>query len=172
MEKKRLVAEWIAAHGTPELHSRHAAGMLPMAEAIEAMTDEAFAVINDRPQYVRDGPERLQAYLRQFRQYASAVVTSPDVVVTSKDAGQATAAQWELVQGLRAAFPDATVTLRVHRVAWRQDPQAPTLTVYGVLVTRKVGPFTLRREYAAPGTDVEQREVLNDVAVAEQAIAH
>jgi hypothetical protein len=50
-------------------------------------------------------------------------------------------------------------------VALTHDPQAPTLTLYGVLViTRGVGQFTLRREYAAPRTDVEQREVLDNVA--------
>jgi hypothetical protein len=41
-----------------------------------------------------------------------------------------------------------------------------------VLVTRKVGPFTLRREYAAPAADIEQRDVGHDVAIAGQVIAH
>jgi hypothetical protein len=36
-EKKRYIAEWIAANGTPEQRSRHAAGMLPIDEAIEAI---------------------------------------------------------------------------------------------------------------------------------------
>jgi hypothetical protein len=171
-EKRRLVTEWVVAHGTPEQCSRQAAGMLPMAEAIEAMTDEAFEAINDRARYLRDGPERLQALLRRFPKYASAVVTSGDVVVASKDAGQATAAQWALVQELLTALPDATVTLRLHRVSWTHDSQAPTLTLYGVLVTRKVGPFTLRREYAAPAADIEQRDVGHDVAIAGQVIAH
>jgi hypothetical protein len=40
--------------------------------------------------------------------------------------------------------------LRLHRLAWTKDPKAPTLTQFGVLVTRRVGPFTLRREYLAP----------------------
>jgi len=30
-----------------------------------------------------------------------------------------------------------------------QDPRAPRLTVFGVLVTLNRGPFTLRREYEA-----------------------
>ena len=55
-----------------------------------------------------------------------------------------------LVQRLQAAFADATVTLRQHRIAWKGDSEAPTLTMYGVIVTLKVGPFDLRREYAAP----------------------
>jgi hypothetical protein len=47
-------------------------------------------------------------------------------------------------------FPDATVVLREHRISWKADVNAPSLTMYGVIVTRKVGPFDLRREYAAP----------------------
>jgi hypothetical protein len=149
-EKQRVIAEWIAAHGTPDQLSRQAAGVLPMTEAIELMADEAFAVIADYPRYVRDGVERLQAHLRQFPQYATTVVSAMDLAVTSKDAGQATAAQWALVQSLRDTLPDATVTLRMHRLSWKLDPNAPALTLYGALVTRRVGPFTFRREYVAP----------------------
>lgn len=169
-EKKRLIAEWIAVHGTPEQRGRHAAGVLPMAEAIEAMTDEAFVVIGDRPRYLRDGAERLQAHLRQSPQYANAVVTTADLVVTSKNAAQATAAQWALVQELQAALPDATIVLRVHRLTWKHDPQAPTLTINGVLVTRKVGPFTLRREYAAPGSALGQSEPCDEFTVVVQTV--
>ena len=121
-----------------------------MAEAIELMADEAFAAIAEHPRYVRDGAERLQAHLRKFPQYATAVVTAAELAVASKDAGQATAAQWAVVQGIRDKLPDATVTLRMHRLSWKHDANAPTLTVYGALVTRKVGPFTFRREYVAP----------------------
>jgi hypothetical protein len=149
-EKQRVVAEWIAAHGTPEQRSRHAAGVLPMEEAIELMADEAFAAIAEHPRYVRDGAERLQSHLRQFPQYATAIVTTANLAVTSKDAGQATAAQWALAQDLRDKLPDSTVTLRIHRLSWKHDPNAPAVTLYGALVTRKVGPFTFRREYVAP----------------------
>lgn len=169
-EKKRLIAEWIAVHGTPEQRGRQAAGVLPMAEAIEAMTDEAFVVIGDRPRYLRDGAERLQAHLRQSPQYANAIVTSADLVVTSKNAAQATAAQWALVQELQAALPEATIVLRVHRLTWKHDLQAPTLTINGVLVTRKVGPFTLRREYAAPGSALGPSEPREEFTVVVQTL--
>jgi len=38
-------------------------------------------------------------------------------------------------------------TLRTHRLEWKRQQQAPSLTLFGVLVSQKVGPFTLRREY-------------------------
>lgn len=149
-KKQRVIADWIAAHGTPEQQSRHAADVLPMAEVIELMADEALAAIADQPRYARDGVERLQAHLRQLPQYAAVVVAAVDLVVTSKDANQATAAQWALMQRLRDKLPDATVTLRMHRLAWKPDANAPALTLHGALVTRRVGPFAFRREYVAP----------------------
>ena len=147
-EKKRFIAEWIADHGTPEQQARQAAGVLPMEEAVEAMTDHAFSALRDRPIYARDGVTRLQTHLRQFAECAEAVVTPLDFVIVSSNAVKASAAQWALVQDLRAAVPDVTVTLRVHRLASKRHPRVPPLIGFGVIVTGKFGPFTIRREYA------------------------
>ena len=149
-EKKVVIALWITDHGTLEQQTRHAAGMLPIEEAVEGMTNEAFAVAGDRPIYTRDGAARLQAHLRQYPQYAEATVTELDLIVTGAEAVKATAAQWALVQELHTLVPEATVNLRVHTLAWKTDREAPMLTLFGVVVTLRVGPFTLRREYAAP----------------------
>ena len=77
-------------------------------------------------------------------------MTELDLIVTGAAAVKATAVQWALVQELHALVRDATVNLRVHTLTWKTDPQAPTLTQFGVVVTLRVGPFTLRREYVAP----------------------
>jgi hypothetical protein len=148
-EKKRAIAEWIATHGTPEQQARQAAGVLPMDEAIEAITDQVFAVLRDRPRYVHDGLPRLQAHLREHSQHADAIITRNDLIVTSANAEKMTAAQWALVNEFHALVPDATVTLRIHKLAWKRDLQVALRPVFGVLVTQRVGPFTLRREYAA-----------------------
>lgn len=81
-----------------------------------------------RSLYTRDGASRLQSHLRQFAHYAGASLTELDLIVTGAEAVKATAAQWALVQELRALVPDATVNLRVHTLAWKTDRQAPTLT--------------------------------------------
>ena len=60
-EKKRYVAEWIAANGTPDQQARQAAGVLPMLEAVEAIAKQAFAPVSDFPPYVHDGADRLRA---------------------------------------------------------------------------------------------------------------
>jgi hypothetical protein len=147
-EKKRYIADWIAKHGTPDQQERQAASMLPMEEAIEAITDQAFAAVADQPVYKRDGVERLQAHLRQFLEFADIAVSPGDLVVVSSNATAATARQWSAFQGFEAAMPAATVTLRSHRLSWKRQHPTASMTLFGVLVSRRLGPFTLRREYA------------------------
>jgi hypothetical protein len=148
--KQRAVAEWIQQYGTPQQQARQAEGVLPMDEALDAMADEAFAAGDSVERYPFDGAARLQARLRQLPHYADVTVNPKDLTIVGTDAVTATEAQWALVQQIRRVFPDATVTLREHRIAWKGNHQAPTLTLFGIIVTRKIGPFDLRREYAAP----------------------
>ena len=148
-EKKRVITDWIAAHGTPDQRERQAAGVLPMDEAIEAITDQTFAALRSRPQYLYDGVEQLQMHVRQIPECAGAVVTQRDIAVTSTNVERISAAQWALLNEYRELVPEATVTLRMHKIAWRRDPRIAVPPVFGVLVTQRVGPFTVRREYAA-----------------------
>lgn len=148
-EKRRVIAEWVAAYGTPDQKDRQAAGVLPMDEALDAITDQAFAALGSRPRYVQDGVDRLQQHLRRVPDFANMTVSRGDLVVTSTNVDRMTAAQWALVNDLRALVPDATVTLRAHKIAWKRDPRVGVEPVFGVLVTTRVGPFTVRREYAA-----------------------
>ena len=150
-EKKRVIAEWIGAFGSPEQQSRHAAGVLPMEEAIEAMTDRAFAALRDRQRYAHDGAADLQTYLRRSPEHRDLIVTRDDLVVTSANADKMTAGQWALVNEVQTLMPEATVTLRVHKLGWKRDLQVALPPIFGVLVTQRVGPFTLRREYSVPG---------------------
>lgn len=114
------------------------------------MTDQAFEAGNGFERYAFDGAARLRQRLRELPHYANVVVTPANVTIFNTDGVKATDAQWARVQELQQVFPDATVALREHRISWKGDAQAPTLTMHGVLVTRKVGPFDLRREYATP----------------------
>ncbi|MGE3844033.1 MAG: hypothetical protein AB7I50_20875 [Vicinamibacterales bacterium] len=149
-EKKRFIADWIAAQGTPDQQARHAAGVLPMEEAVEAMTDQALASLAEWPRYQHDGVERLQQHVRQLHHAADAVITRNDLVVTSANAKEMTALQWVRVQNIQQAVPDASVTLRVHKLAWKRDPTVSLPPIVALLVTTRVGPFLVRREYATP----------------------
>ncbi len=146
-EKKRFIAEWVAANGTDEQKVRQAAGVLPMAEAIEGITDQAFAVNGRLPLYTRDGADRLQRFIRQSTGTVDIVVTPSDVAVRSLNAVKATAAQWAVIQDLQTLMPDANIVLREHVLSSKRQQQLSGLTVFGVLVTKRAGPFVLRREY-------------------------
>jgi len=147
-EKLRVAGEWIANHGTPEQQARQAAGALPLAEAIEAMTDQAFSVLCDWPRYEHDGVSRMRDLLRTHPEHRNVVLHEPDLVFTSVDAHKMTAAQFAVVSELRRLLPHATVTLRLHRAAWRTRPEVALPPVCGILVVLRLGPFTFRREYA------------------------
>jgi hypothetical protein len=148
-EKTRVVAEWVAAHGSDDQRGRHAAGLLPVAEVIEALTDDAFAAVADLPRYPLDGAERLQSHLRALTG-TNLVVAPSELAIAGLSATDASAAEWAVMQQLKSRLPDADVTLREHRLSWRRDPTLPGISLYGVLATRRVGPFVLRREFAVP----------------------
>ena len=126
---------------------------LVIEEVLEGMADEVFGVVGDKPRYVRDGVERLQCHLRQFPKYSDVVITRADLLVVSANAEQATDEQWAFKEELQALVPEGALALRMHRLSWRGDSTSPSLMQFGVLLTCKVGPFTLRREYLAPAVN-------------------
>ncbi|MGE3844024.1 MAG: hypothetical protein AB7I50_20830 [Vicinamibacterales bacterium] len=149
-EKTRAVAEWVAARGSEDQRGRHAAGLLPIEEVIDALADEAFASVADLARYPLDGVERLQAHLRALTGNGALVLPPPDVTIAGSDAADATAAEWAVMQQLKTRMPDADVKLRAHRLSWRREPALPGLVIHGALATRRVGPFIVRREFAVP----------------------
>jgi hypothetical protein len=151
-EKKRFIAEWIASKGSRDQQERHTAGLLPLNEAIDAIADNAFAPFGDWPRYAYNGAQVLQVQLRRRAEYQNAVVADRDLAVTDANATEATPAQWQAVQRARALVPNATVTLRSHRLTWKADPTAPAVTLHGLLVTQSVGPVTVRREFEIPAS--------------------
>lgn len=151
-ERERFVAEWVSTHVTAGQRDRYAQGMLPLKEVLEAVADVTFAGAADKPRYVRDGVTQFQMHLRRLPQYAEALVTRDDFIVTTAYAEHASEAQSAFVQELQTFFPTATVRLLFQRMSWKQDPRAPALNAFFVLVTQQVGPFLLRREYSVPET--------------------
>ena len=150
-QKKAAAHAWIEGKGTIDQKARAAAGLLALDEVVAAMADESFSGAADVPRYEFDGAARLQSHLRETLGDASVVVAPSDLQVTSVDATSASKDQWSVVSTLQSKFPDATIKLREHRLSSRRYPDASPLTVFGVLVSRRDGPFTLRREFAAPG---------------------
>lgn len=163
-EKKQFITEWISANGTEEEKARHAAGVLPMAEAIARISDQVFAAIDTRSVYTHDGAQRLQKSIRQFTGSADVVVTPNDVIARSAHAVMASADEWAAIREIQERLPEAHAVLRHHLLLSRRHQGMPSIVIIGALVTLKHGPFVLRREYivsdrqsaAAPATEVEQ----------------
>lgn len=151
--KRQAVAQWVADRGTEDQRARQQAGLLPMQEVIDAMADQAFGVLDDRPRYVHDGAERLQAFLRQQPRFASAVVGADDLMAVGKPAVTATRAQWAFMEAIRALVPDANVSLRKYELSWARDSRAPKLVTFSVIVNQRIGVISVRREFAAPVAD-------------------
>lgn len=147
-EKKRFIADWIAQNGSEEQRTRHADGVLPMNEAIEAITDQVFSPLRDHAPYVRDGLQQMRMQLAQVTGRADESITPEDLTVRSEHAKMASAEQWMVVKAFRALVPDATVHLRVHQMSLERNSAVPPIVQHGILVTTKHGPFTLRREYS------------------------
>ncbi len=147
-EKKRFIADWIAQNGSEEQRTRFADGVLPMNEAIEAITDQVFSPLRDHAPYVRDGLQQIRMRLAQVTGRADESVTPEDLTVRSEHAKMASAEQWMVVKAFRALVPDATVHLRVHQMSLERNSAVPPIVQHAILVTTKHGPFTLRREYS------------------------
>lgn len=165
-EKKRFIAAWIAEHGTDEQRARQAAGVLPIPEAVECLTDDVFAALASKPRYLHDGVERLlQAMPPALRAEASGIHRS-QVRVQSGAARTATAEQFVLTREIESVVPNATVVLRRHRITLsRPGLTAPTATAFGVLVSLKLGGLLLRREYAAPDGDESEAATRSHIHV-------
>lgn len=146
-EKKRFVADWIAKHGTPEQQARQTAGVLPMAEAMEAIADQVFVPAASHERYVRHGAAKLQALLRASAEYSETVVTPSEIIAETSVAKTATASQWAAVEKLRATLSGATVTLMAQRLRCRRALAAGDCREEFVAVALHVGPITVRREF-------------------------
>ncbi len=156
-ERRRLMEEWVTTHGTPEQRERFAAGALPKSEWLAAAADCAFAALADMPIYDSNGARTLQDFLRQLPAHASVVVTYADYRVVTKPLTTATPVQWEWMQHARRHVPDANVHLRERELIWNGDPRAPRHRTVTLLVTTKLGPLALRREFTILETAPEMK---------------
>jgi hypothetical protein len=147
-ERWQAMTTWVAEHGTSDQQARLAAGLLPASEVREAMADDAFCgALADRPRYTNDGVERMRAHVQQWLGRKRQIVTQRDFVVFGHPVRAVTNRQWTLLQDTRAALPDARVALHLREFIWRRDPGVPRLTQLTLVVTKKIGPMLLRREY-------------------------
>ena len=92
----------------------------------------------------------MQEQLRQLPGHADVIVSASEVSVVTRLLPTATAIQWSLVNEIRSIIPGAQVQLRERSLAWTRDAHAPRLRLVSALVTTRVGPVLLRREFHVP----------------------
>jgi hypothetical protein len=126
-ERWTTMIAWIDEHGTPDQKARLAARLLPPSEIKEAMADEAFRALTDRPRYTHDGVEQMRAHVQQWTGRRRHHVSERDFVVFGHPVRTVTNRQWALLEEIRAAVPDA------HMVDGNRDLEDPTDASHGGL---------------------------------------
>jgi hypothetical protein len=151
--RKLAVANWIAERGTADQKARHAAGLLPIREVVEAMTDQAFQALAAYPVYASDGLDHLQRHTRHWTGNPDLVIPPGEFLNFGGLAHAATPTQWARLQEFQAAVPDAEVRLHRRDYIWKRHPNVRILRHITLLVTKSEEAFTLRREYLMPGEE-------------------
>ena len=162
VDKQEMMRAWVETHGSSDQRQRLHAGVFPFDEYLDAVTDETFRSLAHLELYRHDGVVRLQAHWREVGSQSQVVVTPGELTVTTRPLPTATPDQWALMQEIHAALGDANVQLRERSLGSRRHPDAPKLKLVTALVTTKVGPLLVRREfhvpYAAPDVPVRIQE--------------
>ena len=152
-ERKAAVERWVAENGSPDQKARHAAGVLPIREVVEAIADKAFERLADRAVYKGDGYDHLQHHARQWTGNAELLIPAREFLNFGGLAHSATSAQWDRLQEFQAAVQGAEVRLHRREYIWKRHSDVPILRHFTILVTKQEGPFVLRREYLMPGEE-------------------
>jgi hypothetical protein len=148
--RQQMMQEWIALHGSYDQRERLSAGVLPFKEFVDALAEVTFQPLSHIAPYQTDGAARMQEQLRQLPGLADVVLTASDVSVVTRLLPTASAIQWSMVNEIRNLIPGAQVQLRERSLAWTRDAEAPKVRLVSALVTTRVGPVLLRREFHVP----------------------
>jgi len=135
--KRAQIVAWVPEHGTPSQQERLAAGMLPDAEVVDAMRDQAFAAVT-LPLY--------ELLTKEDIEHTEDCYGERGLEYESVELHVATAVQFELLKLVRGAMPGATVSLRRH--TGKCNTCDGTVTRIGILSVLTVGEFEFRREFA------------------------
>lgn len=146
--KASQIAAWVAEFGDENQRERWGAGLLPEAEAVDAIEALAFEPIGAFEIYERIKRNDVRAKC-DGNCACSSDYGSCEVEFKSQDLMKATAEQWERMKATRSLLPAATLTLREHTGTCQDDDcKTGGLTRYSLLVKLTVGAFTFTRSLA------------------------
>jgi len=144
------ITTWVENNGTPSQKDRLKENLLPRAEIVDLIRDEAFAKI---PLQKTDAwGNKDKGMVRYEKLKASDICTCEyDYCDCSYDVSTKTSATpevYEILQEIRKLMPDATVELRDHE--GKSDDCENIVTRTGIMVRVTVGAFKFSREYGIP----------------------
>ncbi len=142
---KRRAAQletWLAEHGTPAQRKRRERGLLPDAEIIDGIREQAFAPLDDFARFERITDADVLALAEEGYYEADYTTRKPE---------SCTDEQIERVAEIERLMPGATVELVEHVgfIAGRTEADDPEIVRLSIKVTVRVGELTRSREYAA-----------------------
>lgn len=139
-----VLGQFLAAHGTDNQRARHAAGVLPLDELLDALREHVFAPLADVPRY-----EKLRAGDLECDECGE---HADDPSFSTCEPKAVSPEAWDTCQTIRQHMPDAVVTFRRHEGEWdcgcREHPLV-TAERMAIRVEIALGSLSLSREYAA-----------------------
>lgn len=142
MRRQDQIERWIAEKGTDNQRKRHDLKLLPESEVLDAMRDEAFAVLNDFPRYDKITRAEVKAHCQQ-EEYGYDL----DVDFEVDDAESATADEFDQMERFQQLVPNAVIILRRHTGTCGHDNCDPVKRA-SLHVSITVGEIEFTREYA------------------------
>ena len=133
-----LIDAWVAGKGTENQKGRHALGLLPQDEVLDAMRDEVFEALESFPRY-----EKIKKKDLEHAEYCDIRGITCDV----SDAAALTAEQYDQFAAIQKAAPQGAHSAALeHECECSECDAKLTRTSARVGVT--IGAFTFTREYA------------------------
>jgi hypothetical protein len=132
-KEEAFLDAWVAENGTDSEKERHSEGLLPRGEVFDRIKADLFG---DRPKFNwRDHKPKCTC---EYQTCAA----EHDV----DDATELTDSEFQSLKQLRADFPDAEVTPRIHKITRKECEDKVKIATGRVQIA--IGPFTFTRSFA------------------------
>lgn len=144
--KAEQIELWINSKGTESQKARYKRGILDTTEIVDAMRDEAFAPLGDKPRYVKITRSEL------FESYGFYDEHEDTLSCSVEEAENVSDDEFKVLQEFERLIPDATVTVMGHFCALsgtsQDEDDLHAIGRRSIKVETVVGEFNFSREYA------------------------
>lgn len=146
--KAQQVAAWVAVHGDDNQKARYAAGLFPETEALKAIEATAWEPLLDFPLFAEIEKSEVRAECDDDC-VCSSGYNNCKVTCDTIDAPSADASEWDSLTAIRAALPNAEISLKeVSCACTDNDCKTGEITRRYFYAKIVVGAFTFTRKFA------------------------